>query len=82
MADITVTARNQCSWGNKSVVTATCASVATAATWPTGLGKVEQLFMQPDRGLTWTWTQAAGVVTFTIGSGPITTCSLEAIGTA
>lgn len=77
---ITVTNRNECSYGNKMIVSGSCVSVATGSVWDTGLGKVDQVFMQPDLGLTWSWSQAAGRVTFTIGAGPLSNVSLLAIG--
>jgi hypothetical protein len=80
MAELTLTSKNACSVGNVTRVTATCASVATGSTWSTGMSAVKQLFMAPDLGLVWSWTESAGVITFTIANGPLLNVSLEAIG--
>jgi hypothetical protein len=83
MTAITVTGKNLASFGNVGVVTGTVAKGAIDEnyTWPTGLGRVDQLFMQPDLGSTWAWSQSAGTVTFTGAAlsdvGPV---SLKAIG--
>lgn len=82
MAEITTTKLNSAAGlGNKMVVTASCASIANADTWPTGLGTVEQVFVS-----NMTETQAVvsaksgGTVTFTVTAGPIVNADLMAIG--
>ncbi len=82
MAAITVTKDNLASgMGNLPILTATCASIADAATWVTGLSKVNQLFvggMTESQAVT--WTQSAGTVTFAVTAGPLLNVDLMAIG--
>ena len=82
MAAITVTSRNEAAGiGNKTVVTAKCASIANADTWVTGLGKVDHLFVG---GLAATqaiaYTESGGTLTLTVTDGPATNVDLMAVG--
>jgi hypothetical protein len=81
MTAITVTARNQASFDGATVVVGTAATVPDGYTWATGMKRVDQVFMQPDLGKTWTWSQSAGTVTFSGSSlAALSAVSLKAIG--
>lgn len=81
MAEITVTARNEASWGNKTAVTAECASLATGSTWDTGLGSVDSLFVSGQLTTQdYTYTKSGGIITFTVTAGPLVNVSLLALG--
>lgn len=81
MAEITVTNRNEASWGNQTAVNAQSSSVADTNTWDTGLGKIDNLILSQGTTKVWSWTAVGGIITFTVASGPMTGVGLIAIGT-
>lgn len=82
MAAITVTKTHLASFGDKAEATASCASLATAGSWATGLGSVDQVFVSgfDTTAQKFSWTASGGVVTFTVTSGPLLNVDLMAVG--
>lgn len=81
MAEITVTKRNEASWGNKTAVTANCASLANTNTWDTKLGSVDSVFVSGfTKDQDYTYTVSGGVLTFAVTAGPLVDVSLLALG--
>lgn len=81
MAEITVTKRHEASWGDRAVVTANCASLATGSTWDTKLGSVDSVFVSGQgNAMDYSYTASGGILTFTVTSGPLVNVCLMAIG--
>lgn len=82
MAEITVTKRNEAAGlGNKHIVTANCASLATGSTWDTGLGSIDSLFVSGQNNTQdFEWSASGGIITFTVTAGPLVNVCLMAVG--
>jgi hypothetical protein len=79
--EITVNNRNECSYGNQDVVTATATSIANGNTFDTKLGVIYQVFFgNLPAGAAITYTASGGVLTFSVTGGTLSNVDLAVIG--